>query len=156
MAAVGTTVSAFAIARLLLNLPSGLLADRIGRRPLLVVGPAITGLGMIGSAVAGTFPELLAWRFITGAGSALQMSGSQLFLADVSNRENRAKTLGTNQAKPPAVPPDHHHPRASATWLGTLDAVRTLRRPVPHRQQGNSAPVDAWGLQHTSTHAAKC
>jgi MFS family permease len=101
MAAVGATVSAFAIARLLLNLPSGIVADRIGRRPLLVAGPAITGVGMIGSALAGTFHELLAWRFITGAGSALQMSGSQLFLADVSTRENRAKTLGTNQVRTP-------------------------------------------------------
>eukprot|EP00873_Tetraselmis_striata_P024724 jgi/Tetstr1/444988/TSEL_032797.t1 len=73
MAAVGTTVSAFAIARLLLNLPSGIVADRIGRRPLLVIGPGHHGAG------------------------ALQMSGSTLFLADMSTRENRAKTLGTNQ-----------------------------------------------------------
>ena len=90
-------MSAFALARLVLNLPSGVVADRIGRRPLLIVGPAITAVGMVGSGLAGSFPELLAWRFLTGMGSAMQMSGSQLYLADVSSSANRARMLGTNQ-----------------------------------------------------------
>mmetsp|Transcript_7489 Transcript_7489/g.21172 ORF Transcript_7489/g.21172 Transcript_7489/m.21172 type:complete len:598 (-) Transcript_7489:525-2318(-) len=96
-AAIGATVSAFALARLVLNLPSGVVADKIGRRPLLIVGPAITAVGMVGSGLAGTFPELLAWRFLTGMGSAMQMAGSQLYLADVSSTVNRARMLGTNQ-----------------------------------------------------------
>ena len=44
-AAVGTTLSAYALARLCMNIPSGLLADSRGRKPLLVWGPAITALG---------------------------------------------------------------------------------------------------------------
>lgn len=92
-------MSAFALARLVLNLPSGMLADRIGRRPLLVVGPVITSIGMIGSGFAWSFHELLAWRFLTGVGSAMQMSGSQLFLADSSSTANRARMLGTNQVR---------------------------------------------------------
>lgn len=43
------------------------------------------------------FTQLLAWRWVTGVGSALQMSGSQLYLADISLSSNRARTLGTNQ-----------------------------------------------------------
>ena len=44
-AAVGTTLTAYAAARLCTNIPSGILADRHGRKPLLICGPAITALG---------------------------------------------------------------------------------------------------------------
>lgn len=44
-AAVGTTISVYAIARLMMNLPAGILADRYGRKPLLVWGPLITAIG---------------------------------------------------------------------------------------------------------------
>jgi MFS family permease len=46
-ASVGLTLSAFAVARLVLNVPLGMASDRYGRRPLLVAGPLVTGLGMI-------------------------------------------------------------------------------------------------------------
>ncbi len=44
-AAVGMTISMYALARLMMNLPAGILADRHGRKLLLVWGPAITALG---------------------------------------------------------------------------------------------------------------
>lgn len=44
-AAVGTTISVYAIARLMMNVPAGILGDSYGRKPLLVWGPAITALG---------------------------------------------------------------------------------------------------------------
>ncbi len=44
-AAVGSTISVYAVARLMMNLPAGILADRYGRKPLLVWGPAVTALG---------------------------------------------------------------------------------------------------------------
>ncbi|KAK9812728.1 hypothetical protein WJX72_002739 [[Myrmecia] bisecta] len=97
-AAIGMTMSSFALSRLILNLPAGVMADRFGRKPLLVWGPVLTAVGMFGSGQATTFNELLAWRFVTGAGSALQMAGAQLYLTDISQPENRARVMGTNQA----------------------------------------------------------
>ncbi len=47
-AAVGSTISVYAIARLMINLPAGMLADRYGRKPLLVWGPLITAFGAWG------------------------------------------------------------------------------------------------------------
>ena len=44
-AAVDTTISVYALARLMMNLPTGMLADSHGRKLLLVWGPAITALG---------------------------------------------------------------------------------------------------------------
>lgn len=52
---------------------------------------------MIGCGTAATFQHLLAWRWVTGIGSALQMAGAHLFLADISQPSNRARSLGVNQ-----------------------------------------------------------
>jgi MFS family permease len=58
---------------------------------------------MIGCGLAGSFSQLLAARCLTGVGSALQNTGAQLFLADISTPENRAQCLGTNQVPPGSV-----------------------------------------------------
>jgi MFS family permease len=97
-AAVGLTLSIFALARLLLNVPLGLLADRRGRRILLAFGPLVTGLGMVGSGLAVGITDLLAWRFVAGAGSAMYMTGAQIYLADISTPATRARVMGANQA----------------------------------------------------------
>jgi MFS family permease len=96
-ASVGLTLSAFAVARLVLNVPLGMASDRYGRRPLLVAGPLVTGLGMIGSGFAEGIPDLLFWRLIAGAGSAMYMTGAQVYLVDISTQQNRARVLGANQ-----------------------------------------------------------
>ena len=98
-AQVGATLSAFALARLVLNVPFGSLADSLGRKPLMVAGPLITAAGMLGSAQCqSALPELFFWRFIAGAGSAAYAAGAQATLADLSDRSNRARVLGANQA----------------------------------------------------------
>ena len=94
---IGLTLSAFGLARLLLNVPLGLLSDRRGRRLLLVGGPLVTAIGMIGSGTATDLIQLLVWRFIAGAGSAMYMTGAVIYLIDISTRENRARFIGTNQ-----------------------------------------------------------
>ncbi|MSQ41596.1 MAG: MFS transporter [Dehalococcoidia bacterium] len=94
---IGLTLSSFALARLILNVPLGVLADRRGRRLLLAGGPLVTSAGMVGSGLALNIWQLLAWRFVAGAGSAMYMTGAMIYLADISTRENRARFLGTNQ-----------------------------------------------------------
>jgi MFS family permease len=97
IAAVGLTLSTFALARLLLNVPLGVLSDRYGRRMLLVSGPIVTGIGMVGSGLSQSIELLLVWRFIAGAGSAMYMTGAMIYIADISTAENRARFIGTNQ-----------------------------------------------------------
>src|SRR5690606_32911699 len=96
-AMIGLTLSTFALARLILNVPLGVLADRYGRRMLLISGPPVTAVGMIGSGFSQAIVQLLAWRFVAGAGSAMYMTGAQIYLADISTPENRARFIGTNQ-----------------------------------------------------------
>jgi len=95
-ATVGLTITVFAFARLLVNLPAGTMADRHGRRLLLVGGPLVLSLGMIGSGLSVTIWDLLAWRFVAGAGSALYMTGAQLYILDVSSPDRRGRNLSYN------------------------------------------------------------
>ncbi len=97
VAGVGVTLSVFGLARALLNVPFGALADRRGRRTLLVNGPLVSALGMLGSGFAGDLIELALWRFVAGAGSAMYMTGAQIYLADIAGPENRARVIGANQ-----------------------------------------------------------
>ena len=94
---VGLTLTVFAAARLIVNVPAGLIADRYGRRILLVGGPLITSIGMIGSGQAGGIWELLVWRFIAGAGSAFYMSGAMIYLIDIAPPMLQTRYVATNQ-----------------------------------------------------------
>ncbi len=96
-AAIGLTLSTFALARLILNVPLGVLSDRYGRRILLAGGPMISAVGMLGSGASGDLAELLCWRFVAGAGSAMYMTGAQVYLIDISTPANRARFIGANQ-----------------------------------------------------------
>ena len=96
-AVVGLTITSFGLARLLLNVPAGLWADRAGRRVLLIGGPLLTAIGMIGSGLAPTIWVLLLWRLVAGAGSALYMTGAQIYLIDIASDTQRARYIATNQ-----------------------------------------------------------
>lgn len=96
-AIVGLTFTAFGLARLVLNVPAGIWADRAGRRVLLVGGPLLTAVGMIGSGLAPSIWVLLAWRLVAGAGSALYMTGAQIYLVDIAAQDQRARYIATNQ-----------------------------------------------------------
>jgi MFS transporter, DHA1 family, multidrug resistance protein len=97
LAAVGMTVSAFGLARLIFNVPLGSFADRHGRRVLLVGGPLVMAVGMIGAGMAGGIVVLAFWRFFSGAGSAMYMTGALIYLTDISTPKNRGRLIATNQ-----------------------------------------------------------
>ena len=97
LAVVGSTVAAFGLARLLLNIPLGSLADRRGRRFLLVGGPLLLAVSMVGAGMAGGIVSLTIWRFVSGAGSAMYMTGALVYITDISTPANRGRLIGTNQ-----------------------------------------------------------
>lgn len=97
-AMVGATVTAFGLARLITNVPAGLFADRNGRRLLLVGGPLITALGMLGSGLSGSIWLLLVFRFIAGLGSGLYMTGAQIYVLDIAEPDQTARFIAINQA----------------------------------------------------------
>lgn len=96
-AMVGATVTAFGLARLITNIPAGILAERRGRRMLLVGGPLVTAVGMFGAGMASTIWVLMVFRFIGGLGSGLYMTGAQIYLLDIAGAHERGRFIATNQ-----------------------------------------------------------
>jgi MFS family permease len=94
----GLVGSVFGGARLLSNLPLAVAAERFGRRAFLIWGPALTAVSMVGTGLSGSLGVLLGWRVLTGLGGAAQMTGAQLYLADISKPSNRARTLAPTSA----------------------------------------------------------
>ena len=79
-AGAGLTLSLFMAGFASAQLALGPLSDRIGRRPVLVVGMLVFTLGGLGCAFAPTLPILLLKRLLQGAGAA---SGSVMAYAIV-------------------------------------------------------------------------
>lgn len=94
---IGFVVAAFGFSRLFLNIPSGVLGAKYGRTVLMSVGLAITAVGNVGSGFAPEIVQLIAWRVVAGAGSAMFMTGAMAYVADISTRENRAQLMSIQQ-----------------------------------------------------------
>jgi len=96
---LGLCLSAFGVARLLLNVPVGLAAERWGRRPLLVAGPLLNAVGMLGCGFGSdSVEQLMAWRFVAGAGNSMYLGGAQIYLSDIASPETRGRILGANHS----------------------------------------------------------
>lgn len=89
----GMVISIIGLTRLLVNIPAAWLTDRYGRRFTLIGGPVISGIGMAFTASSRSLMELVGFRFLTGVGSGFQMTGAQMYLSDISTKENRARTM---------------------------------------------------------------
>ena len=95
--AVGLAVAIYGLARFLIAVPSGRLADRIGRRPSLALGGVLSALGNLWCAWATSYPEFIAARFVSGAGAGLILTTGQVVLADISTPERRGRTIAIYQ-----------------------------------------------------------
>lgn len=92
-AAIGLTIAIYGLARFLVNYPSGQLTERIGRKPTLAIGGAITVAGTLLCAVAPNYPIFLAGRFVAGAGAACVLTAGQIVLADIASPHNRGRVM---------------------------------------------------------------
>lgn len=97
---VGLIIAAPSITRLLCNLPFGMLADKIGRKPLMWVGTGLTAVGTMATGFVGSLASMLWWRLLIGVGNAASMTGSSAYMQDLSDKapEHRGKILGFQQA----------------------------------------------------------
>ena len=79
--ALGPIFGAGLFGMLLGSLIMSLLADRIGRRPVLIGATLIFGFCMLGTALTRSVPEMMALRLLTGFGIGGVM-GNAVTLAD--------------------------------------------------------------------------
>ncbi|RYF51607.1 MAG: MFS transporter [Comamonadaceae bacterium] len=69
------------------------LADKIGRRPLILISVALSTVGMALSATAGSALQLGAWRLITGLGVGGILACATVIASEYSSRHRRGLAI---------------------------------------------------------------
>ena len=93
VALIGWAVSSFALARMALDIPAGLLADSFGRKRIMVIGLIFIILSSILSGMAVNYPLLIIGRVIQGVGSALYVTAATTWIAQISTGEYRGRFM---------------------------------------------------------------
>ncbi|HSX51636.1 MAG TPA: MFS transporter [Cellvibrio sp.] len=90
---LGLALGAYGFSQALLQIPFGVMSDRIGRKPLILAGLIIFVLGSVVAALADSVYGLILGRFLQGGGaiSAVVMA----LLTDLTSDENRTKAMAT-------------------------------------------------------------
>jgi AAHS family 4-hydroxybenzoate transporter-like MFS transporter len=91
--AFGHVVSAGLVGMMIGALLFGPVADRIGRRPVLLVCPLIFGIGSLLTATASSVDGLLLFRLLTGFGMGGAMPNAIALTAEYMPRRSRATAV---------------------------------------------------------------
>jgi DHA1 family multidrug resistance protein-like MFS transporter len=94
MALVGLIITSFAFASVVVDIPAGRIAERLGRRPTLLAGCLVLAAGSVGCALAPDYWLFLMCRLIQGTGYALYTTTAMIMLTDISNVHNRGNNMG--------------------------------------------------------------
>jgi MFS family permease len=81
------TVTALLLGRALMTIPSGVIIDRLGRKPAMIAGPVLLALGSLLTALTPSFPPLLVGQFLSGAGVAIWQLGREVAAVDLMRPE---------------------------------------------------------------------
>jgi len=89
---IGLALGVYGIGQMLLQIPLGLLSDRIGRKPAITLGLTVFAAGGLVAALSHTLAGIVLGRALQGMG-AVAGAGTAL-AADLTAEENRGKVMG--------------------------------------------------------------
>jgi len=95
--AIGVAIAVYGLARFLVAVPAGRLADRSGRRTSLALGGLVTTAGNLLCAWAPSYALFVGGRFVAGVGAALVLISGQIVLADITEPTHRGRTMAVYQ-----------------------------------------------------------
>lgn len=87
---LGLLNSVFFLLYAVMQIPAGSLADRYGRKKILVPGFLLHSVGALGSGLSGSFPFLLGSRAITGLGQGTYFATQQATTNAVTPAQRRS------------------------------------------------------------------
>lgn len=87
---IGVVLATFAVGNAVAVVPSGDLSDRMGRRTLLIIGLATTGLATVWLGFATSLIWFSVAAFVGGLTTGIYMSPMQAAVADILGSEARA------------------------------------------------------------------
>ena len=91
---LGGVVGMFTLAAFLSRFISGRIADRAGRRKVMLIGSAVTAVAGFGYLVATGIVAFLALRFFHGLSTGFRPPGTSAMLTDRIPRDRRGEALG--------------------------------------------------------------
>ena len=88
---IGLALGVYGLAQGLLQIPFGMLSDRIGRKTMISIGLVFFGIGSIVAALSSSIDGVIFGRFLQGAGAV----GSVILalVADLTHEEARTKAM---------------------------------------------------------------
>ncbi len=90
---VGFVVSSFAVTRMLLDMPAGLLSRRYDKKRIMILGLVLISTSSILAGYATNYLILVIARMVEGAGSALYVTTATVFLAQIAGEEKRGQWM---------------------------------------------------------------
>ncbi len=89
---IGFALGVYGLGQILLQIPLGLLSDRIGRKPAITIGLVLFAIGGLIAALSHTLTGIAIGRAVQGMGA---VAGAGIALAaDLTSDENRSKVMG--------------------------------------------------------------
>jgi len=52
---IGLLITVFGVARIVMDIPAGRMTEHLGRRPILISGPIVLGMGSLACGLAGSY-----------------------------------------------------------------------------------------------------
>ena len=93
----GLALAAFAVGNVAVVMYSGKLSDRIGRKPLLIAGLALSAASTTALGMADSLPLFFVEAVIAGAASGVYASPQQAAVADVIGRARGGTAIAAYQ-----------------------------------------------------------
>ena len=90
---LGIALGVYGLTQAALQLPLGLLSDYIGRKPVIIGGLLVFGLGSVTAASANSIEWLIIGRALQGAGAIA--AAIMALLTDLTTDQNRTKAMAS-------------------------------------------------------------
>ena len=90
-ALTGLAIGVYGVTQALLQIPAGLLSDRIGRKPVIIGGLLVFALGSVVAAQAESIHMVIIGRALQGSGAIA--AAIMALAADLTREEHRIKTM---------------------------------------------------------------
>ncbi len=90
---VGFVISSFAIARMVLDMPAGILARKFDKKKIMILGLVLISASSVLAGLAPNYITLIIARMLEGAGSALYVTTATVFLIQISGEEKRGQYM---------------------------------------------------------------
>jgi len=90
---LGLTLGVYGLTQAILQIPLGLLSDRIGRAPVIIGGLLIFVVGSVVAAMADTIQGLILGRALQGMGAIA--STLMAMVTDLTSEQNRTKAMAS-------------------------------------------------------------